>query len=107
MVKIGAYLPPSRLPPAQVILIPPGAEGQRVFDMRLGGRGGAARGGKAAGITERPSQEPTRPPEPEVIEAPPAEAPAALPPPQPADTPATPAPARPSRTVRIGPAMGE
>jgi len=106
LVKIGAYLPPSRLPPAEVYLIPPGAEGERAFDMRYQEPGGAARRGRAAGITARPELEaPT--PEQERVEAPPVEAPAVeAPPAQPADTPATPAP-RPGRTVRIGPALGE
>ena len=107
LVKVGAYLPPSRLPPAQVYLIPPGAEGQRVFDIRLEQPGGAAARGKAAGITARPEQEQAPTPEPERVEAPPVEVPPSAPVAEPADTPATPAPARPQRTVRIGPALGE
>ena len=107
LVKIGGYLPPSRLPPAQVYLIPPGAEGERAFDMRYQEPGGAANRGRAAGITARPEREaPT--PEPERVEAPAVEAPAVeAPPAQPADTPATPAPRPGKRTVRIGPALGE
>ncbi|HEX7023233.1 MAG TPA: hypothetical protein VF187_00320 [Gemmatimonadales bacterium] len=106
LVKIGAYLPPSRLPPARIYLLPPGAEGQRVFDMRFEQPGGAARKGHAAGITARPEEQaPT--PEPAQPQAPPAEPAVEPPPAQPADTPATPGPARPSRSVRIGPALGE
>ena len=108
LVKVGAYLPPSRLPPAQVYLVPLGAEGERSFDMKYQEPGGAAKKGKAAGITARPELEvPTPTPEPERIEAPPVEAPANLPPAQPADTPSVPAPRPPGRTVRIGPALGE
>ncbi len=106
LVKVGGYLPPSRLPPAQIYLVPPGAEGERAFDMRYQQPGGAAKKGTAAGITARPELEaPT--PEPERIEAPPVEAPPDLPPTQPADTPSPPAPRPPGRTVRIGPALGE
>lgn len=108
LVKVGAYLPPSRLPPAQVYLVPPGAEGERAFDMKYQEPGGAAKKGKAAGITARPQLEiPTPTPEPERIESPPVEAPANLPPAQPVDTPLAPAPRPPGRTVRIGPALGE
>lgn len=106
LVKIGAYLPPSRLPPAQIYLVPPGAEGERAFDMKFQEPGGAARKGRAAGITARPELEAPAP-EPERIEAPPVEAPPAPPPVQPADTPSTPARRSPGRTVRIGPALGE
>jgi len=106
LVKVGAYLPPSRLPPAQIYLVPPGAEGERAFDLHEQAPGGAATKGKAAGITARPELEaPT--PEPERVEAPPVEARPDLPPAQPADTPSTAAPRPPGRTVRIGPALGE
>ena len=106
LVKIGAHLPPSRLPPAEVYVIPLGAEGERAFDMRYEEPGGVAKRGRAAGITARPEPEaPT--PEPERVEAPVVETPTVeAPPAQPADTPRTPAP-RPGRTVRIGPALGE
>ena len=68
LVKIGAYLPPSRLPPAEVYVIPLGAEGERAFDMRYQEPGGVAKRGRAAGITARPEPEaPT--PEPERVEA--------------------------------------
>ena len=106
LVKIGAYLPPSRLPPAQIYLVPRDAEGERAFDMKYLEPGGAARKGRAAGITARPELEAPLP-EPERIEAPPIEVTPALPPPEPADTPSTPAPKPPGRTVRIGPALGE
>lgn len=106
LVKVGAYLPPSQLPPAQIYLVPPGAEGERAFDRHFQEPGGAAKRGRAAGITARPELEaPT--PEPERVEAPPVEVPPDLPPAQPADTPSTPAPRPPGRTVRIGPALGE
>lgn len=106
LVKIGAYLPPSRLPRAQIYLVPPGAEGERAFDTHFQEPGGAAKKGRAAGITARPELDaPT--PEPELIEAPPVEAPPTLPPVQPVDTPSTPALQPPGRRVRIGPALGE
>jgi hypothetical protein len=107
LVKIGAYLPPSRLPPAQVYLVPPGAEGERAFDMRFEEPGGAARKGKAAGITARPELEVAPAPEPELIEAPPVETPPTLPPPVTVDTATRPTPGPPGRVVRIGPALGE
>ena len=106
LVKVGAYLPPSRLPPAQVYLVPPGAEGERAFEMKYQEPGGAASKGRAAGITARPELEAPAP-EPERVEAPPVEAPAELPPAPPADTTPKSAPRPPGRSVRIGPALGE
>lgn len=106
LVKVGAYLPPSKLPPSLVYLLPPGAEGQRVFNMPFQVPGGAAKRGKAAGITPRPEQEDAPTPEPEVSPPEPvAEAPVVAERP-PVDTIATPGPAVPG-VRRIGPAMGE
>lgn len=108
LVKVGAYLPPSKLPPSLVYLLPKGAEGERAFDMHYREPGGAARKGKAAGITPRPEQ----------IETPTPETP--QPPPQPVAESPVPADKPPADTVaaappttagpgvrRIGPAMGE
>ncbi|NOT08825.1 MAG: hypothetical protein HOP28_11530 [Gemmatimonadales bacterium] len=107
LVKVGAYLPPSRLPPSIVVLLPPGAEGQRVFDMPYQEPGGAAQKGKAAGITPRPEQEEaptpevTTPPVP-VVETPPVAVAA-----EPAETASAPRPS-PGNGIRyIGPSMGE
>lgn len=105
-VRIGAWLPPGRLPPSLVFLAPPGAEGQRAFDMPYREPGGAARRGRAAGITPRPEQEQVPAPEPPAPEPEPqAPAPAPMPP---ADTVTAP----PSTSAgpgirRIGPQMGE
>ena len=107
LVKIGAYLPPSRLPPATIYLVPPGAEGQRVLDFRFEEPGGAARKGKAAGITARPEEQAPAP-EPEKLEPAPVEAPPVVPPVvETVDTTPRAAPPAPRRTVRIGPALGE
>jgi hypothetical protein len=107
LVKVGAYLPPGRLPPARVILLPPGAEGQRVFDMPYQEPGGAATRGRASGITPRPEQVPAPAPEPEVTQQP---VPAAPPVVTQELTPAPPArvDTGAGRGVRpIGPAIGE
>ena len=108
LVKVGAYLPPSRLPPSLVYLLPKGAEGERALDMRYRDPGGAAKRGKAAGITPRPEQEQPPAPEPEVVPPEPvAEAPIAAQPP-PTDTVSTAPPTTAGPGVRrIGPAMGE
>jgi hypothetical protein len=107
LFKIGAYTPPGRLPPQQIYLFPPGAEGQRAFDMPYQVPGGAARKGRAAGITPRPEQQQAEVPQP-AVEQPPAapEAPVVVqqPPAPPAETPDS--GAGPGRR-RIGPAMGE
>lgn len=108
LFKMGAYAPPGRLPPALVYLLPPGSEGQRAFDMHYQQPGGAARRGRAAGITPRPEQEQAPAPEPEVVRAPAPEAP-------PVVVQQEPVPAPPARADsgagpgvrRIGPAMGE
>lgn len=104
---MGAYAPPARLPPAQIYLLPPGSEGQRAFNMPYQLPGGAARKGRAAGITPRPEQEVSQEPEPVVAEQPAApEAPVVV-----QQPPAPPAAAADSGTGpgrrRIGPAMGE
>ena len=106
LVKVGAYAPPGRLPPARIYLLPPGAEGQRVFDMPFQQPGGAATRGKASGITPPPDQEPAPTPEPEVVQPAPATPPVIVQEPTPAP------PARPDTGAgpgvrRIGPAMGE
>jgi hypothetical protein len=107
LVKVGAYLPPSRLPPAQIFIVPPGAEGQRAFDMPYQEPGGAADRGSASGITPRPEREPAPAPEPEVVPQPVPDAPPVVvqeptpAPPARADTGAGPG------IRRIGPAMGE
>ncbi|HEU5219485.1 MAG TPA: hypothetical protein VFU23_12570 [Gemmatimonadales bacterium] len=107
LFKIGAYTPPGRLPPAQIYLLPKGAEGQRAFDMQYQIPGGAARKGRAAGITPRPEQEQVQAPEPVVPQPAAPEAPVVVAQP-PAPPPAEPADSGtgPGRR-RIGPAMGE
>jgi len=107
LFKIGAYTPPGRLPPARIYLLPPGSEGQRAFDMPYQVPGGAARKGRAAGITPRPEQEQSQAPEPAVVQQPAAPEPVVAqqpPAPPPAETVDT--GAKPGRR-RIGPAMGE
>jgi hypothetical protein len=107
LVKVGAYVPPGgRLPPSQIFLLPPGAEGQRAFDMPYREPGGAAAKGRSAGITPRPQQEQAPTPEaPAVAEPIPAEPLAAEPQPNP------PAPqdsgGRGPGVRHIGPAMGD
>ena len=108
LVKIGAHLPPSRLPPAQVYLFPPDAEGATAFETTDLMPGGAAKKGPAAGVTARPTVEAPAPePEPRVEEPVPVEVPAEVPPAQPVDTPSTPRPRPPVPTARIGPSLGE
>jgi hypothetical protein len=109
LVRVTPWLPPSRLPPSVVILVPPGAEGTRAVTMQFQEPGGAATKGRAAGITPREEPKPTPTPE----EAKPPEAPPAPEAPevprQPAES-VTPAPAAPvpgSGIVRIGPAPGQ
>ena len=46
LVKVTPWLPPSRLPPSIVILVPPGAEGERAVDMQFQEPGGAAEKGR-------------------------------------------------------------
>ncbi|HEY9382579.1 MAG TPA: hypothetical protein VIP80_03600 [Gemmatimonadales bacterium] len=107
LIKINPWLVPPRLPPAAIILIPPGSEGSRAVDMRFEVPGGAARKGKAAGITPRPEEAPAPAPEPVKTEE--------LPPAQPAPAPVQPAPAESvttrdttgRRMYRIAPALGE
>ncbi len=107
LVKVGAYLPPSRLPPSLVYLLPMGAEGQREFNLQYLEPGGAAKKGKAAGITPRPEQEVAPAPEPEAAPLQPAaEVPVVAERP-PADTVPGPAMATEPGVRRIGPAMGE
>jgi hypothetical protein len=106
LVKIGAHLPPSRLPPAQVYLIPPDAEGAQAYQTSPLAPGGAAERGRSAGVTARPAVEaPT--PEPERVEPAPVEVPPSLPPAEPVDTTPRPAPRPAAPTVRIGPSLGE
>lgn len=107
LVKVGAYLPPSRLPPSLVFLLPPGSEGQRMFNMPYLEPGGAAKKGKAAGIAPRPEQEATPTPEPEVAPPQPvAEAPVVTERPRTDTAVVAPVAAGPGAR-RIGPALGE
>jgi hypothetical protein len=57
------WLPPTRLPPSLIVLMPPGSEGERIVDMPWIEPGGAARQGRGAGVTPRP--EPEQAPSPE------------------------------------------
>ncbi len=104
--RIYGYLPPSRLPPSLIVLEPPGSEGSRAVDLPFREPGGAAKRGRAAGITPRPQQETTPTPEP-------AKPVQTLPDgvvvtrPEPADSVGPPVAAPPSRVIRIGPALGE
>ena len=106
LVEVHPWLPPgSRLPPSIVILMPPGSEGSRAVDMPYQEPGGAARRGRAAGITPHqeepsPTPEPVRPDEPLAPPAPPPPAPTA------ADSTTTRDTLRP-RVYRIGPSLGE
>lgn len=104
-VKIKPWLPPTRLPPSVIVLVPPGAEGERIVDMPLVEPGGAATRGRGAGITPRtepeqaPSPEPASPREPDrpvtVVT-------------QPSDTAGEPtSPAARDPIYRIGPKAGE
>ncbi|HET9274880.1 MAG TPA: hypothetical protein VFN96_02290 [Gemmatimonadales bacterium] len=99
------WLPPTRLPPSVVILLPPGSEGERVVDMPWREPGGAADRGRGAGITPRlepvPAPAPETPVTPEQVDEP---APAA---PEPADTGARPAAPRDPEPYRLGPQAGE
>jgi hypothetical protein len=111
IVRVTPWLPPSRLPPSVVMLVPPGAEGIQAVEMRFqeSGGEGAATKGRAAGITPPVEQKPAPTPEeakpPEAAPTP--EAPEV--PRQPAES-VTPAPAAPvpgPGIVRIGPAPGQ
>jgi hypothetical protein len=107
LVRVTGWLPPSRLPPSIVILVPPGAEGQRAVEMKFQEPGGAAEKGHEAGIT--PREEPKAAPTPEApkpAEAPaPAEHPEATAP-APAES-AGPPPRMPPGLEPIGPKPGE
>lgn len=107
LVKIGAHLPPSRLPPAQIYIVPPDAAGAQAYQTSPLAPGGAARQGRSAGVTARPAIEAPAP-EPERTEpAPvPVEVPTEVPAAQPADTPRTRI-SPPPPTARIGPSLGE
>lgn len=106
LVEVHPWLPPSRLAPSVILLMPQGSEGSRAVDLRYREPGGAAQRGRAAGITPR-EEEPTPTPEPLKVE----EA-APMPPAPPAAEPA-PADSLPARDTlrpriyRIGPALGE
>lgn len=104
---MGAYAPPARLPPAIVYLLPPGAEGQRAFDMPFPQPGGAARKGRAAGITPRPEQEPAPTPEQPTVPRPVPEAPIVVQRAPAESVSAAPDSAPRPGVRRIGPAMGE
>jgi len=106
LVKVNPWLVQPRMPPSIIILTPPGSEGSRAVEMRFEEPGGAARKGRAAGIT--PKQEEPAP----TPEQPKAEEPQPV---APAPTPVAPAPAESvatrdsigPRVYRIGPALGE
>jgi hypothetical protein len=108
LIPVNPWLVPPRLPPAILVIIPPGSEGSRAVELRFEEPGGAARKGRAAGITPRP-EEPAPAPEPVPVQQPPP-APAEL-----APVPVRPAPAESvgttdtlrARLYRIGPALGE
>jgi hypothetical protein len=108
LIRVNPWLVPPKLPLAIPVLIPPGSEGSRAVEMRFEEPGGAARKGRAPGITPR-QEEPAPTPEPVPAEPqPPAPA-------QPAPVPVQPAPAESvgpadtarARLYRIGPALGE
>jgi len=105
--RVSPWLPPSRLPPSIIVLVPPGSEGERAVEMRFQEPGGAARKGRAAGVT--PQEEPQPAPTPEPQKPAPEIVPdtTAAVPRQPAESISTPTPTPGSRIVRIGPAMGE
>ena len=64
------WLPPTRLPPSLIVLMPPGSEGERIVDMPWIEPGGAARQGRGAGVTPRPEPEQAPSPEQAVPEQP-------------------------------------
>jgi len=106
LIKVNPWLVAPHLPPAVIILTPPGSEGSRAVEMRYQEPGGAARKGKAAGITPRheepvPTPEPVKPEETQPVTPVPPPAP-----PAPAESVATRDTAGP-RIYRIGPALGE
>ena len=108
LVRVNPWLVPPQRPERIFIVIPPGSEGSRAVEMKFEEPGGAARKGRAAGITPRP-EEPAPAPEPVPVEQP---APAPV---QPAPASVRPAPAESigtadtarARLYRIGPALGE
>jgi hypothetical protein len=105
--RVAPWLPPSRLPPSVIVLVPPGSEGERAKEMPFQEPGGGAKKGHAAGITPRDEPQPAPTPEPEKpTSAIPPDTTAAVPR-EPAESVTTPTPAPGSRIVRIGPAMGE
>jgi len=61
--KVKPWLPPTRLAPSYIVLVPPGSEGERVVDMPWVEPGGGARQGRGAGVT--PRLEPEQAPSPE------------------------------------------
>ncbi|MGH7562386.1 MAG: hypothetical protein ACRENB_15370 [Gemmatimonadales bacterium] len=105
-IKVKPWLPPTRLPPAVVVLVPPGAEGERVAEMPWVEPGGAARQGRGAGITPRLEPEQAPAPEPAIPETPVPPEPVVVAPPQDTAGPRAAEPARP-RIYRIGPNVGE
>lgn len=107
LVRVNPWLVPPRRPPAIFVVIPPGSEGSRAVEMKFEQPGGAARKGRAAGITPRP-EEPAPSPEPTPVTPQPepvAPAPAPVAP-VPAESVGTADSLRP-RLYRIGPALGQ
>lgn len=109
LVQINPWLKGrSARPPSLIVLVPPGSEGSRAVEMRFEQPGGAARKGRAAGMTPRPEEPAPTPepakaePQPEVIDTTPVVI-AAPPPPAPVAPCDTCGP----RFYRIGPALGE
>ena len=70
--KVKPWLPPTRLPPSYILLVPPGAEGERIVDMPWVEPGGAAKRGRGAGVTPRPEPDAPSPEQavPELIDRP-------------------------------------
>lgn len=104
--RVAPWLPPSRLPPSIIVLVPPGSEGERAVEMRFQEPGGAAKKGRAAGITPREEPQPAPTPEPEQPTPQVLDTVSAVPR-APAESLATPTPTPGSPYVRIGPARGE
>lgn len=107
LIKINPWLVPPHLPPAMIVLLPPASEGSESSGLKFEVPGGAARRGRASGITPR-REEPVPAPEPvKTQENPPAEV-VQSPEPQlaPVDI-AAPRDTVGPRIYRIGPSLGE
>jgi len=104
--RVAPWLPPSRLPPTLIVLVPPGSEGERAAELQFQEPGGAAKKGRAAGVTPQEEPQPAPTPEPEKPAQIVPDTIAALPR-EPAESVAAPTPVPGRPYVRIGPAMGE